>query len=249
MSQRDLSILKAQYLDAFEKAKVTGISSGSDFYLTSLCPANFANAKSWTKFTFSSSDYDWYSKQNTQDWKAAGGVALGPFTIGGQGGQNKSECNMNWDMENFEMSFEICQVPITRPWLKMNFLTSKTWRFAQGNQGFKSKFLSDGKRPTSNESMLPAIPTGMIFIRNLKLKSSNASESSSTIDSQVKAGGMVGYGPFIIGGGYGSSSNERKVNYHADAEGISVDGMQCIGFKCYLLPKSPNPDPTIKDWR
>jgi len=248
MSARDLTILKAQYKDALEKAKLTGLNSGSDFYFTSLAPGNFANSKGWTRFTFTNKDHSYYSKQTTKKWGASGGLSLGFFTIGGSAGGSKRELKTKFDFSSFEMSFEICQVPIIRPWFKANFLTSKTWRFAQGNQGFKSKFLSDGKRPPHVDSMMPAYPTAMIFIRNLRLNFVNASSAGHEIDSSVGGGGMVGYGPFFVGGSYSSANKERSRESHSDSQGIFVDGLQCIGFKCHLLPKSPNPDAAIKTW-
>lgn len=248
MSARDLSLLKAQYKDALEKARLTGLASGSDFFYCSLAPANFAKSSGWTRFTFTNDDNSYYSQQTTQKWGAAGGLSLGFFTIGGSAGGKKTEFNANADFSSFDMSFEICQVPIIMPWFKKNFLTSKTWRFAQGNQGFKDKFLSDGKRPPHVESMLPAFPISMIFIRNLRMSFVNASSVAHAIDSKIGGGGMVGYGPFFIGGSYESGKKERSGKYHGDSQGIFVDGLQCIGFKCHLLPKSPNPDPSITEW-
>jgi hypothetical protein len=248
MSAKDLSLLKAQYIDALAKSKLTGISSGADFYYTSLAPANFAKSKGWTRFTFTNADHSYYSQQNTKKWGAVGGLSLGLFTIGGGAGGQKIEFETKCDFSSFEMSFEICQVPIIYNALKKNFLTSKTWRFSQGNEGFKTKFLSDGKRPPHIDSMLPAIPTAMIFIRNLRLNFSNASTVSSAIDSKIGGGGMVGFGPFFIGGNYESSNSEKSRNHHHDSQGIFVDGLQCIGFKCHVLPKAPNPDPAITNW-
>ena len=249
MSARDLSLLKALYKDAFEKARLTGLASGSDFFYTSVLPAGFATSKGWTRFTFTNSDNSFYSKQSTQKWGASGGLSLGFFTIGGTAGGSRSEFDAKSDFSSFEFSFEICQVPISRGgWFKPSFLTAKTWRFAQGNEGFKSKFLSDGKQPPHRDSMMPAYPTAMIMIRNLRLNFSNASSVASALDSKVGGGGMVGYGPFFIGGSYESGKSERSRSHHHDSQGIFVDGMQCIGFKCHLLPKSPNPDPAIKKW-
>ena len=39
MSARDLSLLKAQYKDALEKARLTGLASGSDFFYASVAPS------------------------------------------------------------------------------------------------------------------------------------------------------------------------------------------------------------------
>lgn len=248
MTSRDLSLLKAQYVEALNKSKLAGIVSGADFYYTSLAPSNFAKSKGWTRFSFSQYDQSYYSKENKNKWNAAGGLSLGLFTIGGQAGGERRELNTKLDTSSFSFTFEICQVPIIRPWLKLNFLTSKTWRFAADNVDLKGKYLSDGKKPPHVDSMMPAIPTSMLFIRNLRLNFANSSDIAKEIDSKISGGGMVGYGPFFIGGSYGHESQERKRDYHRDAQGISVDGLQCIGFKCHLLPKAPNPDPSIKKW-
>src|SRR5437868_1385108 len=112
MTSRDLTILKAQYKDALEKARLTGLSSGSDFFYTSLAPANFATSKGWTRFTFSNSDYSYYSKKTTQSWQASGGLSLGFFTIGGGASGSKTTFDAKADFSSFNMSFEICQVPI-----------------------------------------------------------------------------------------------------------------------------------------
>ena len=56
--QRDMALLKQQYRDDLEKARLTGMASGSDFYYTSLVPGNFMKASGWTEFGFSSSDFN-----------------------------------------------------------------------------------------------------------------------------------------------------------------------------------------------
>jgi hypothetical protein len=132
--------------------------------------------------------------------------------------------------------------------MKMNFLNSKTWRFDPENPESKGDFLSDGKRPPAQDSLLPAIPMSMIFIRNLTMRFAEAESFYKGMQSQVKAGGVVGYGPFILGGTYKSSNSEYSSESHYDSQGIHVPGMQVIGFKCHLLPKSPNPNPAIEKW-
>jgi hypothetical protein len=248
VSSRDLTLLKAQYKDDLERAKLTGLASGSDFFYTSLVPGNFYKSKGWTHFSFTESDYDYYSKTDSTSWGASGGVSVGLFTLGGSGGSSKTTSNSKLDRSNFRLEFDMCQVPIARPWFKLNFLTSKSWRFDPGNVVADGDFLSDGKLPPARESLLPAFPTSIIFIRNLYLQFSSSSNVQSFVDESTNAGGVVGYGPFFVGGSYKDGSTERKQDYHSEGQGIRVPGMQAIGFKCHLLPKSPNPNPNIKDW-
>lgn len=249
MTSRDLTLLKAQYKDALAKAKLTGIVSGGDFYFTSVAPANFAKAKGWTRFTFTNNDYNYYSNQSTVSGSGSGGLSVGFFSIGGSGGGSKTTLDTGADTSHFELSFEIAQVQIQRSnWFKEHFLTSNTWRFDPGNPESKGDFLSDGVRPPSADSMLPAYPTAMIFVRNLKLVLANTQSVVSKVQSSGQGGGLLSIGPFFAGGSAKKGHTEYKREFKGDSQGIYVDGLQCIGFKCHLLPKSPNPDPGITNW-
>ncbi|MEW6497868.1 MAG: hypothetical protein AB1589_36015, partial [Cyanobacteriota bacterium] len=111
-----------------------------------------------------------------------------------------------------------------------------------------NEFISDGKRPPSKESKLPAYTTSVIFVRNLLVDFAELRQSGSTYSQTIKAGGGVRIGPFCLGGSYTRKVGERKFESKFTPEGLWVPGMQIIGFRCALLPKSPNPDPSIQNW-
>lgn len=248
VSSRDLTLLKAQYKEDLENAKLTGSASGSDFLYSALTPASFYKSKGWTRFTFTNNDYTYYSKAENNSWGGGGGITLGLFSLGGAAGGETTTINSQLDMSNFNLSFLMTQVPIVRPWFKSRFLTSKSWRFDPNNPESKGDFLSDGNRPPAKDSQLPAYPTSVIFIKDLTLTFGNVHDVFGSDSSSLSAGGAIGYGPFFIGGSYGSGAGKSDVTYHSDSQGIHIDGMQAIGFRCHLLPKSPNPDPAIKKW-
>ncbi|HEY5141819.1 MAG TPA: hypothetical protein VIJ25_21250, partial [Methylococcales bacterium] len=249
MSSRDLTLLKALYKDALAKAKLTGIVSGGDFYFTSLAPAGFVKSNGWTRFTFTNNDYTYYANKTSMGGSGGGGFSLGLFTIGGSGGGSKTAFNAEADTSHFELSFEIAQVQIQRShWCKMHFLTSTTWRFDPNNPESKGDFLSDGGRPPAKESMMPADPRTMIFVRDLRLAFANTQSVQSKLETGAQGGGALSFGPFFIGGTAKKSTTETKRSFHSDSQGIIIDGLQCIGFKCHLLPKSPNPNPAITKW-
>jgi hypothetical protein len=152
------------------------------------------------------------------------------------------------------MSFRIAQVPIVRPWFKSAFLTSKCWRMDQNNPEAKGELVSDGgKRP---KGLLPAYPTSLIVIKDLVISAGKASRfhnfSQSWSSSSSSGGGYLSLGPFHLGGWHGRSdrNGERASSAHFDSESrsMSVPGAQIIGFKCQLLPKSPDPLTSIKNW-
>lgn len=244
---RDMSMLKQQYKDDLDRARLTGLASGSDFFFTSLVPGNFHKG-GWTKFSFNSSQYDFGSKSSSNRWGGTAGLSLGIFNFGASASGQHNRYESKFDMERFNLEFEICEVPIVRPWMSTAFLKSKAWRFDESNPDAKGHFLSDGGNPPKRDSMLPAIPTSAIFVRNLKLNFGEASGFNKFVSDQVKGGGFVGWGPFAIGGSYAHQSSSAQHSYASSGQGIDINGMQIIGFRCHVLPKSPNPSPDIKKW-
>ncbi len=257
--RRDMSLLKREYIDDLEKARLTGLASGSDFFYTSLVPGNFATSSGWTEFRFTSGNFESHSSSSysTKRWQASGGASwLGIF--GGRGNASSSssrtEYQSNFNTDHFSLSFQIAQVPIVRPWFKTAFLMSKSWRFDQNNPEAKSKMLSDGGSPP--KGMMPAYPTSVIFIKNLKLSFSESSGFSNFMEqhtsSQSGGGGCVVWGPFFIGGQYSrsssSGSSERNYGYKFQGQEMIVPGMQVVGFKCHILEKRPDPLPSITQW-
>jgi hypothetical protein len=182
----------------------------------------------------------------------------------GGGGQSSASSNTNannsaFNLDTFNLTFEICQVPIIRPWFKDSFLNSSTWRFIQTNPDFKNgaknSLLSDGGSPP--KGYLPGYPTAIVFIRNLYLTIDKTSSAGSFIQQQQSSsaggGAVVALGPFTLGGSASHYSNSgysnSSVNCTWDNQGLSVPGMQIAGFKCHVFAaKCPNPDPSITSW-
>jgi hypothetical protein len=257
--RRDMALLKRQYLDDLEKARLTGMASGSDFFYSSVVPGNFIEASGWTQFSFSSSDFN--SSANSSyamkrsSTSAAGGY-LGIF--GGGGSHSSSSANFDsstkFDASNFGMSFKITQVPIVRPWFKSAFLNSKCWRFDQNNPEAKSQMVSDAGKPP--KGLIAAYPTSLIAVKDLVItfgRNSGFSQVHSEWQrSSTSGGGYIAFGPWHLGGSHSQSSatGARSSQYHWDDEKqeMRVDGAQVIGFKCHMPPKSPDPLPGITQW-
>ena len=257
--QRDMALLKQQYRDELQNARITGLASGSDFFYTSLLPASFATASGWTQFSFSSGDFQRYSNSNysCSRWKAQGGGGwLGVFGGGGgaSGSESRSEYNSRFNLDTFSLSFEIGQAIISRPWFKPSFINSKSWRFDQNNPEVRGEVLSDGAVPP--KGLMPAYPTAIIFIRNLNLNFGHSEGFQSFMaehtSSSAGGGGYVNFGPFHAGGSYSRTSahgsTQSSRGYSWDNQGMHVPGMQVIGYKCHVLPKSPDPLPSIQKW-
>lgn len=256
---RDMALLKAQYRDDLERARLTGLASGSDFFYTSLVPGNFLTGSGWTEFGFSSYDYNSSSNSGyslSRSSTSGGGTFLGIFGAAGnyQTAESESGSQVRFDSDDFSMSFEITQVPIVRPWFKTSFLVSKLWRFDQNDPEAKDEVVSDGAEPA--KGLIAAYPVSMICVRDLSMRISNSSgfqEMHRRWEStDVSAGAVLAFGPFHLAGSHGRSSESgaRSSSYSYDGETgtIRVEGAQVIGFRCHLMPKSPDPDSSIQDW-
>lgn len=256
--QRDMSLLKEQYRDDLAKAKLTGLASGSDFYYTSLVPGNFMRSSGWTEYSFSASDYNQHRDSSYRYNRSSTSGGGGFLWFGGGGSASSSNSqqtsNIRFDSDYFGLKFKIAQVPIVRPWMKTAFLMSKTWRFDQTNPEAKGDIVSDGGNPA--KGLIPAYPTSIIFIKDLELQMTKSSGfdqfHAQYQSSSASGGGYVSFGPFHLGGSHSrkSSSGERTSNYHYDSntQTMKVPGAQIIGFKCHVLPKSPDPLSTITNW-
>ncbi|MFO1037508.1 MAG: hypothetical protein U1E45_11730 [Geminicoccaceae bacterium] len=256
VGRRDMALLKQQYVEDLEKARLTSPISGSDFFFTSLVPGNFATSTGWTRFGFSAGDYASHSNSSYSWSKSSGGGGFSFLGIGGAGGSHASstrhsEYHGTCDSSSVDMSFEIAQIPIARPWLRTAFLTSHYWRFDQNNVVVKGDVLSDGGSPPKGK--MPAIPTSAIFVRKLSLKFGESHEFSDYVNNarsqSTSAGGYFAFGPFFAGGSgsyrSGSGDTRRDYGFKFENNTMFVDGMQLIGFKCHVLPKSPDPSSEI----
>jgi hypothetical protein len=96
----------------------------------------------------------------------------------------------------------------------------------------------------------------VILIRNLKLDfgDNQGMQSYMTQQSSSSQGGGAGFsfGPFSIGGSAShhtsSGSTTSQAAYSWTDQGLSVPGMQIVGYRCHVLPKAPNPSPDITTW-
>jgi hypothetical protein len=258
---RDMTLLKEMYKDDLSKARLTSNVSGSDFYYTSLVPGNFTRSSGWTKFWFNAAEFDSYSHSSYSfnSRSASGGGSFGGL-FGGYGSKSssssRSDFKSTFSTENFNLEFMITQIPIVRPWFKSGFLTSKYWKF-KTDVSTKDKGLSDGgTKDKAPSGYLPAYPTSMICVKGLKLEFGKSSALAEFMEEHQRnsssGGGFLSLGPLFLGGSgcQSSGSGQKTFNSHYDREnqGMAVEGMQVIGFKCHILPKSPDPDPSIKEW-
>jgi hypothetical protein len=244
ISEKDLTYLKADLSEKFYAGQMKDPNTGGEFYLSTFHPGNFVNStKGWTNFTFESSSVDSYTKDTSATTSASLSAKFGIFSIDANGSHSKKTDLNDLQEKGFHLEFSIAQVSISRPWFSPDIIMNKAWRWKDGN-GMDD--LSDGLTPPTGQ--LIAYSTSAVFIKDIKITSSDIKILSDKLTKSLSSGGSLSIGPLQIGAQHDSSTGENKLNSKINRNTLTVEGMQLIAFKNFVIPKSPNPSPKIKKW-
>jgi hypothetical protein len=130
-------------------------------------------------------------------------------------------------------------IPLLRGWLDADVFESRSWDFDWQTVS-KSEILSDGAIPP--HGTMPMYPTAILLARNVKIKFNKTSEVNKSVMETMRASASVGWGPFSARGNYYRHWEQSTHDFVEDSAGITIPGMQVVGFVCRLLEKCPNPD-------
>ncbi len=216
-------------------------------YYTALRPNGILNAEGMLKVKISSSSMN--SERKFKKSRTSGGVRV-PFSFGtvGAGGSKLSENRSSeFFSESFEISFDIVQGLVDRPWLDMAFLQSRAYTTIdpRTNKALdpvtQITQLSDGKIPPE-EGMVKCLPVTVYFIRNLKIRSRAFASLSQTEIDKISGRASVSLFGF---GSHASHSNETINTSYSQAGTmgeITANGTYLIAMSSVYLKKSPNPN-------
>ena len=242
-----MTLLLKEYQEIFRRSQRTSLLDGSDYNVSRLVPGAFYESGGWTQYSFSTSELQSVDLTKTQKYRGAANYGL---IFGGSGGHARENHSSTVSFDNTTIRFELTQVPIVRAWFREDFLTSTKWRFKAGDGSGTvnpGDLLSNGDA-THPEGKLFAYPTVVLFARNISISKSTYDKLAT--EAQQSTSGRAGFslGPFAIGGSGSYHTTERKLEVKQTNDMITVPGMQIIGFRNHILPKSPNPDPAVSAW-
>ena len=195
---RNPQIIWGQRKNEYQQSRLTSLDK-QVFYQTYFYPEVFYqdSAKNqWTKLTLNAREIKELSSQKDNSSQ-----------------ETSSPDELELAVSN--LSVELIQVKIIRPWLDVGIFKSRAWRFPDAREP-----LSDGK-PSSKGSLL-AYATSIIFMRNLQI----------TLNSQVEHNLEI--------------LKDIESSLNSDSQSMKSEGMQIVAFVCQKLPKSPNPDLSLK---
>lgn len=244
-TQRSLKLWKQSLLERYDQAFISTPEVGVAFPYTTLVPGDLANSGGWTQIGVTHNHTQW-AKDNTEtSWKAGGGLNFGLFSFDASGGRKSSSFTETHAVEEFSMSFELCQALIVRAGFYPEFFANRGWILRKGEGWMFDQMPSDGARPPTGEFV--GYATQAIFVRNVQIKSREFRSAYHKTASEVEAGGGVGWGPFRLSGSYKRSDQHEDFDSTDDGETLGVNGMQIIGFVNHLLDKAPNPLDELDD--
>jgi hypothetical protein len=247
VEERSYTLLKQRFREDYARSLLTNPSSGANFLYTSPAPASFARSDSgWNRFYFNSGSFQSQHTFASTVTRATAGLSIGVFNGGGGGSTRKDRWEGTVDMAGFKLEFQMCRVPIYRPWFHLDFIKSGYWRFAENNLELANSLISDGKKPPNG--LMPAISTECVFIKDLVLHFGSRHSEMLRQRRSVAGKGGIAIGPFWGGGSHNNQSDSRQHEARWEDQGIRVPGLQLIGFICHLLPKAPDPNPRVDKW-
>ncbi|MFF3691459.1 hypothetical protein [Streptomyces sp. NPDC002187] len=220
---------------------------GYPFYPATVIPGSFARNEGWTTYENRELHRTVNSSSSSRRGSASLGFSLGLFnaTGGGGGGRHQSEFQIKDSV--FGMKFQYTQVEIARPWFNPGFAASRSWRLkTEFTDAYQTDVLSDGK--SAPKGALVGYPTKALFVRDLTFYSRDLADYMKTQHDDISAGGVVGVGPFLIGGTYQQSTNKSESNFEFTDAGIRIPGLQLVAFLSTLMPMAPTPSPKITKW-
>lgn len=244
VGRRDMTLWKQNLVELFDEAVINGLAQGQRFYYTAPIPASFATSKGWNGYTVSHETVDSKTHSESKSWKVGGGVHFGLFSVGGGAKGKSSKYNENFAMNKFKLSFQLTQVVLSRPYFYPEFFLNQGWTLRPGEGWNFAEMPSNGGDPP--KGLFVGYPTTALFARNIRIESAEFASAYSAYSSEVGGEASIGYGPFSLSGGYASASRDTHFHSEADSKGLTVPGMQIIGFVNHLLGKTPNPLPQLK---
>ena len=201
------------------------------------------NGDGWDHYTQNDFHTESHVDSSSSHTSGSAGLSLGFFHVGGSASTSTERTSLDVKTDNLSVDFEYTMVDIRRPWLDTTLLNLSNW-FLVGD--YPAACISDGTygqqmQVNGKDEMLflPSIVTSLVLVRNLRIRFDNAQSQSSTFDHAISGGGSIGYGPFHIGGGHAQEEHRADSSYDLNGQGLSVDGVQLIGYVSTITPASP----------
>lgn len=246
IEEKHMLVIKKRIQGEFRNSQRTRVIDYINYSPSMPIAANALKvSKNWPTFTIYEGDSHRDYSNTINNWKAGAGFSLGLFSIGASNKGKTERKSLKTDFSNIKIGFKLGKVRVERGWFNGDFVESKYWKLHESSpQTLNGDIISDGK----GKGLMPAIVTELIIAKDVNLDFSENSTAFSAAKTTVNSGAAVGIGPFVFGGSHGYENQNSQTSAEWSGKKLKSDGIYIIGYKCHIIPKSPNPNPAITKW-
>jgi hypothetical protein len=215
---------------------------GAEYLFTKYFPDRFwEDGLNWTEFRHSHNEVHDVSEQTLQRMGGGASVGFGLWSFGGSVERNTDDRYAKSDTSDYLLQFRLAKIPLRRSWLDAGIFRSRNWAL---NYQLTSRAdnISDG----TGGGTMARMPVALIVARDVRLELAMSSETNTFAMEEISGSLRAGWGPFSVRGNYYKKTTRQTHDFVKDAKGISIPGMQIIGFVMEAIPKCPDPDETLK---
>jgi hypothetical protein len=219
-----------------DKNQLASNVGAGPWFMTLAYPTNWtdpAAAANFTQLTLSSKNLKTSSDSSFNSWGGNSSWAGGLWSASASG-SSKTE-NSHMDAQNLTLSARIGVVRILRPWLHEFLFRMSGWSM----KGKDQNGISNGALKGNENGLLPLLPTAFVVARDITITADFSSEDKTHAESEWKAGGSVGWGPFSVSGNYAHSEKHDTFQSTFSGGTLTVPGIQIIGWISEIVPASP----------
>jgi hypothetical protein len=225
-------------------------------YYTALRPNGILDVSGMSVTISNRETANWSRFERTRSSGSGFGIA-GAVLLGGGGSELDEDRERAFFSEDFEISFEIVQGIVDRPWLDLGFIESPAYTTVdpETNEALdvvkQITTLSDGEVPPK-DGLMPAVPVSVYFVKNLKVRSRAFSRLGESERDRFSGRGGISVFGFGMRGRHDNETVEASWSTDSTSGTIAMDGTFLIGMSSRFLKKAPNPDfeqfPDPDDW-
>jgi len=246
LTERSMEVWRSQLLTLFKAAEVNATGPGTRFRYTTMIPADLEQG-GWTEYKVSHSLVDSKTHSEATQWSASAGLNLGFWSFGGNAQGSSSNQTSALEVDNFNLSFQLCMTVISRPWFYPEFFSNRGWTLKEGDGWMYDEMPSNGLTPPDTSGKFIGYPTIILWARDVKIESAQFASAYESYASQFGGGGSVGWGPFTLSGSGAHQESDFHMRTETTGQGLEVKGTQIIGFVNHLIGKTPNLLDSIKE--
>ena len=200
----------------------------------------------WQRISFSSSDLEKRTHNESSSTTAGLGASWGLWSIGGDYSQDESSTHLQSETKNLNIGFDVLRVELDIPWMDASVFQSRAWDWARNAGSTPISTGADYQNGAMPTGLMPFVPTAILIARNVEMSADWGLDIQDTFNKRSGGGGSIGFGPFRLGGRTNKSESSTYTLAQANANKVTFPNAQVIGYFVQVLPQSPNRDPSLK---